>query len=257
VERSLAAEHVLSEGETRIVALAAFLADISGLEHRSPFIFDDPVSSLDQDFEEKVVKRLVELSKTRQVIVFTHRLSLVALIESEVNKLKEEAVLARTPPTVALHIQSVCSFGKSAGVVHDINIRDLKPKQALNRMHLEQVPQLRRLYDAGDVAGYEARANGLCSDLRILVERCVEGILLNDVLIRFRRSVQTQGRISALAKITIDDGALINDLMTRYSVFEHSQSDELPAARPDIDEIEADVAKLTAWVESFTKRAVA
>ncbi len=44
VERTLAAELVLSEGETRIVALAAFLADISGLDHRSPFIFDDPIS---------------------------------------------------------------------------------------------------------------------------------------------------------------------------------------------------------------------
>lgn len=257
VERTLAAEHVLSEGETRIVALAAFLADISSLEHRSPFIFDDPISSLDQDFEEKVVKRLVELSKTRQVIVFTHRLSLLALIESEVKKLKEEADLAKTPATVELHIQSVCSFGKSAGVVQDINIRDLKPKPAVNRMRNEQVPQLRKLQDAGDVAGYEARANGLCSDLRILVERCVESVLLNDVLIRFRRAVQTQGKIGALAKISVDDCALIDDLMTRYSVFEHSQSDELPAARPDMDEIESDVAKLTAWIDDFTKRAVA
>lgn len=257
VEHSLAAEHVLSEGETRIVALAAFLADISGLEHRSPFIFDDPISSLDQDFEEKVVKRLIELSKTRQVIVFTHRLSLLALIESEVKKLKDEAELAKTPTVVELHIQSVCSFGKSAGVTQDINIRDLKPKSAMNRMQKEQVPQLRKLHDAGDVAGYDERANGLCSDLRILVERCVESVLLNDVLIRFRRAVQTQGKIGALAKITVNDCALIDDLMTRYSVFEHSQSDELPAARPDMDEIEADVAKLAAWIDDFTKRAVA
>lgn len=257
VERSLAAEHVLSEGETRIVALAAFLADITGLEHRSPFIFDDPISSLDQDFEEKVVKRLIELSKTRQVIVFTHRLSLLALIESEVKKLKDEAELAKIPAVVELHIQSVCSFGKSAGVVQDINIRELKPKPAMNRMRLEQVPQLRKLHDAGDVAGYDERANGLCSDLRILVERCVESILLNDVLIRFRRAVQTQGKIGALAKITIDDCALIDDLMTRYSVFEHSQSDELPAARPDMEEIETDVVKLAAWIDDFTSRAVA
>jgi hypothetical protein len=119
------------------------------------------------------------------------------------------------------------------------------------------VPQLRKLHDAGDVAGYNERANGLCSDLRILVERCVEDVLLNDVLIRFRRAVQTQGKIGALAKITVDDCALIDDLMTRYSFFEHSQSDELPAVRPDMDEIEADVAKLAAWIDDFTKRAVA
>ncbi len=256
VERTLAAELVLSEGETRIVALAAFLADISGMEHRSPFIFDDPISSLDQDFEEKVVKRLIELAKTRQVIVFTHRLSLLALIESEVKKLKEDAGLAKLAPAVELQIQSVCSFGKNAGVVQDINIRDLKPKTAINRMSKEQLPQLRKLHDAGEVAAYDERANGLCSDLRILVERCVESVLLNEVLIRFRRSLQTQGRIGALAKITVDDCALIDDLMTRYSVFEHSQSDELPAIRPDIDDIEADVAKLVVWIDDFPKRAV-
>jgi energy-coupling factor transporter ATP-binding protein EcfA2 len=40
---------VLSEGEIRIVALAAFLADISGSGLQTPFVFDDPISSLDQD----------------------------------------------------------------------------------------------------------------------------------------------------------------------------------------------------------------
>ena len=254
IERVLAAELVLSEGETRIVALAAFLADITGSVHRSPFIFDDPISSLDQDFEEKVVRRLVALSRTRQVIVFTHRLSLVALIESEVKKLKDDAEIAKTPPPVELHIQSVCSFGNSAGIVQDIGIRNLKPPQAINRMRKERVPQLRKVFDAGDVAAYDERATSLCSDLRILVERSVESVLLNDVLNRFRRSLQTQGRIGALAKISPEDCALIDDLMTRYSAFEHSQSDELPAERPDISDIEADVAKLGDWFAEFSER---
>lgn len=256
VERALSAEFVLSEGETRVVALAAFLADITGLEHRSPFIFDDPISSLDQDFEEKVVKRLVDLSKTRQVIVFTHRLSLLALLESAVRKLKEEAELAKTPSTVELHIQSVCSFGKSAGVIQDLGIRHLKPKAAINRM-LGQLPQLKKLIDANDVMGYDERAHGLCSEFRILLESCVESVLLNDVLVRFRRALQTQGRIGALAKIAPKDCVLIDDLMTRYSVFEHSQSDELPAVRPEFAEIEADVIKLATWIDEFPKRAVA
>ena len=75
-----------------------------------------------------------------------------------------------------------------------------------------------KLIDAGDVTGINERANGLCGDLRILVERCVETVLLNDVLIRFRRGLQTQKRIGALAKITLEDCAFIDDLMTQYSV---------------------------------------
>ncbi|MCD4720915.1 MAG: AAA family ATPase [Desulfobacula sp.] len=58
---------ILSDGEKRIVTLAAFLADVTGNEEKAPFIFDDPISSLDQDFEEKSIDRLIELSKDRQV----------------------------------------------------------------------------------------------------------------------------------------------------------------------------------------------
>jgi hypothetical protein len=79
-------KEILSEGESRIVSLAAFLADVEGRQGKAPFIFDDPISSLDQDYEEAAVVRLVELSKNRQVIVFTHRLSLLTLLEEAEEK---------------------------------------------------------------------------------------------------------------------------------------------------------------------------
>lgn len=89
------------------------------------------------------------------------------------------------------------------------------------------------------------------------IRKCPTLRPLKSKLSRNCRETATQGKIGALAKITVNDCALIDDLMTRYSVFEHSQSDELHATRPDMDEIEADVAKLAAWIDGFTKRAVA
>ena len=71
---------VLSEGENRIVSIAAFLADVTGKANHAPFIFDDLISSLDQNYEEAVVQRLIELSQDRQVIVFTHCLSLLGTV---------------------------------------------------------------------------------------------------------------------------------------------------------------------------------
>ncbi|MCX9564227.1 AAA family ATPase, partial [Vibrio cholerae] len=71
---------ILSEGEQRIVSLAAFLADTNSKPQTTPFIFDDPISSLDQSYELCVAKRLVELSEHRQVIVFTHRISLLGAL---------------------------------------------------------------------------------------------------------------------------------------------------------------------------------
>ncbi len=41
---------VLSEGEHRCVALAAFLAELSTIDAQSAIVFDDPVSSLDHQF---------------------------------------------------------------------------------------------------------------------------------------------------------------------------------------------------------------
>lgn len=81
-QRRLRNREVLSEGEQRIVALAAFLADATGSDRSLPIVFDDPVSSLDQRFEEAVANRLAELAETRQVLVFTHRLSLMVLLKN-------------------------------------------------------------------------------------------------------------------------------------------------------------------------------
>ena len=250
------AEGILSEGETRIVALAAFLADITGSGQPSPFIFDDPISSLDQDFEERVAARLVDLAKSRQVIVFTHRLSLLTLLDTAVKRLKDVADLQKAPAPVALHVESVRRMGKQAGIALQLSVRDSKPKAAVSRLRDEFLPQLRKFQADGDIAAYEERVKGVCSDFRILIERCVEDVLLNAVLLRFRRSVQTQGRIGALAKIEAKDCVLIDDLMTRYSVFEHSQPEELPAACPELDDICTDVTGLAAWIEEFGKRAV-
>src|SRR3546814_7865490 len=54
------------------VALAAFLTELATAQHKSALVFDDPVTSLDHRWREKVADRLVEESATRQIIVFTH-----------------------------------------------------------------------------------------------------------------------------------------------------------------------------------------
>jgi len=64
---------VLSEGEQKVIALADFLAEAS-LKPPAPVIFDDPINSLDYKRMAEVVDRIVALSGTRQVIVFTHNI---------------------------------------------------------------------------------------------------------------------------------------------------------------------------------------
>ncbi len=93
-----------------------------------------------------------------------------------------------------------------------------------------------------------------CSDFRITIEETVETVLLNEVTLRFRRDIQTKGRLAALTKITTPDCTLVVGMMTKFSCFEHSQSPELPAALPTVDELEADTVLMLNWIDEFVKR---
>jgi energy-coupling factor transporter ATP-binding protein EcfA2 len=244
---------VLSEGESRIVALAAFLADITGSGQPTPFIFDDPISSLDQEFEERVADRLVELSRTRQVVVFTHRLSLLALLDDALDKASKNVTANDVPPSRAF--VSLRRLGSLVGVVDSLDVRRERPDKGFAKLRDHRVPALRKLFDAGDTS-YDNEMKAACADFRILVERSVEKIMLCGLVERFRRSVQTQ-QIRSLAKIVPNDCDLIDQMMTKYSRFEHSQSDELDSTLPDADELEQDIKKMHDWIGDFDKRAAA
>ncbi|MDA0576003.1 AAA family ATPase [Burkholderia gladioli] len=253
-KQNAAAHAVLSEGESRIVALAAFLADITGSGQPTPFVFDDPISSLDQEFEERVADRLVELSRTRQVIVFTHRLSLLALLEDALDKAsKNAATTGGTFPSRAFI--SLRRLGTLVGMVDTLDVRRERPDKGFAKLRDHRLPVLRKLLDGGD-AGYDNEMKAVCGDFRILVERSVEKVMLSGLIERFRRSVQTQ-QIRSLAKITPEDCVLVDQMMTKYSKFEHSHSDEVDANLPGVEELAADLKLMIDWIGDFDKRAVA
>ena len=76
---------VFSEGEKTALGLAAFLTEVYLDASKSAVILDDPVSSLDHVRRGLVANRLVELGQDRQVVVFTHDVSLVADLKREAN----------------------------------------------------------------------------------------------------------------------------------------------------------------------------
>jgi hypothetical protein len=71
---------VVSEGEQRCLSIAAFFAELSTADEPSGIVFDDPVSSLDYQWRQGVARRLVQESKSRQVIVFTHDVVFLLLL---------------------------------------------------------------------------------------------------------------------------------------------------------------------------------
>ena len=87
-----------------------------------------------------------------------------------------------------------------------------------------------------------------------MVERVIEHTLLNDVIGRFRRSIKTMGKLGGLAVIEKEDCHMLDELMTHYSRYEHSQSAELPGVAPTPDELNEHVGKVITWIDGITKR---
>jgi len=233
----------LSEGEQRVVSLAAFLADSEGGGATAPFIFDDPISSLDQDYEEATVKRLVTLAKKRQVIVFTHRISLLTFLEDVA---ESEGI---KPRVVGLQKES---WG--TGEPSTPPLFAMKPDKVINLLLNDRVPRARKVLADEGTEAYSIQAKAICSEIRVAIERLVESTLLNGIVLRFRRPVNTLNKLDKLSKIKPADCKLIDDLMTEYSKYEHSQSGEAPVAMPDPDQLERDLRRLQVWQEEFSKR---
>lgn len=153
-------------------------------------------------------------------------------------------------------IKTICINDEvwGTGEPSDTQINTNNPKGALNKQLNEKLVQAKKVFEENGKHAYEPLAQAICCEFRIIIERMVELVLMNDIVQRNRSSVQTRGKIDKLALITIEDCNLISTLMGKYSAFVHSQSNESPVALPRPDELEEDIRGAIAWHDDFKKR---
>lgn len=84
----------------------------------------------------------------------------------------------------------------------------------------------------------------------------IECELFADVVQRYRRAINTMGKIENLAKISKEDCTFFDELMTKYSCYEHSQPAETPISIPEPDELGVDFNKLKDWNTEFKARKI-
>ena len=235
---------VLSEGENRIVSIAAFLADVTGKNKTAPIIFDDPISSLDQNYEEAVVQRLIDLSNTNQIIIFTHRLSLLGNFRHFVQKSDE-----------MINVVNIRNTSWGTGEPTDMPLSKSGIKKALNILIEQRCKEVRDANIRGDFELVEKSTKSICSDFRMIIERSIEDELLCGVVQRFQRSIASL-KLKNLIKMNSRDCQFLDSLMTKYSAFEHSQPAELPIDLPDIDDLLSDMMGLRTWRKEYENRVV-
>jgi hypothetical protein len=181
-----------------------------------------------------------KLSESRQVIVFTHRLSLVGYLEKYAKNQKTS-------------VEIICLSRYTPGELTDLPINLKRTDKAANTLANERLAAAKKAFAQGDEA-YEKEATGLCHDIRVLLERVVEMDLLNEVVRRFSQEVNTKDKIHVLAKITDADCKFVDEYMTKYSRYEHSQSDETPIPLPPPQEIEDDLKAIVDFIAALRQR---
>jgi energy-coupling factor transporter ATP-binding protein EcfA2 len=240
----IALKDVLSEGEHRCISLATFLSELSISEHKSAIIFDDPVSSLDHKWRNKISKRIAEEALERQVIVFTHDITFLLMVQEHSNSLncdldiksltrkkKETGLIASNPPWDALPV------GKRIGLLKNAH----QELEKIERTETEEV--------------YKERAKPLYGKLRETWERFIEEVFLNGAIQRFGRAIQTQ-RLSKIVDLTSDDYNLVDTNMSKCSTYftGHDTAGTLIEEMPDSDEFLADLTILEDYIKIIKRR---
>jgi len=235
---------VVSEGEQRCLSIAAFFAELSTADDPSGIVFDDPVSSLDFAWRSGVARRLVEESKTRQVIVFTHDIVFLLALKQFADDLGITAL-----------DQHVRHLSKGAGVCLDELPWAASPvKKRIGYMKNEW-QSADKLQRDGHQDAYDKEAKNLYGLLREAWERGLEEVLLGGIVERFRPGVQTQ-HISTIADISPEDCKAVEIAMTKCSAWlrGHDQAAAARAPVPNSAELKADIEALENWVKAIHKR---
>lgn len=204
----IAVSSVLSEGEQRVAAIAGFFADLTESGDSSTLIFDDPVSSLDQEYRVMVARRLLAEAERRQVLVFTHDFSFVQYLyeEKKTNDLRRQAASeAEAPDLNYLHIARVAA---GAGVPTEAESwRHVSIPQRIGRLNA-RIQSAGVLYRNKDFVAYEKEARDVVGAIRETWEAFVEQDLLNGVVTRHDRRVQTQ-KLNKIVDLTAADIAAV------------------------------------------------
>ncbi|HWU16490.1 MAG TPA: AAA family ATPase [Devosia sp.] len=236
---------VLSEGEHRCVALAAFMAELSTIEAESTIVFDDPVSSLDHLHRDKVAVRLAEAGQTRQVIVFTHDMAFLLLLEEACRATKEREA---TPVIYRL----ISRGSTNSGFCHQDPPANVMPIDKVIDGMKAHLSNVRIHHERGDQAKWQREVTSFQDQLRTTWERAVEEVV-GPVIRRLSRKVDTTGLVK-LTVLTDADCTAMREAFGRCSALLHSQPGEINPPLPEPAVILAEVETLERWITDIRRR---
>lgn len=230
-------DQFLSEGEQKAVALADFFAELSMQNVHAPVIFDDPATSFDHDRKERIAKRIVHESETRQIVVFTHDLMFASYLHDEVENADGNIDSAKA----AFH--DLHTEENRVGVVTE----NYYPGSVKFDAHMQRIET--KAHELEGLKG-EAQADGIRSAygmLRKAVEKAVEERIFGGVITRWSDQIQMHNATPARASLKrekLDKAKLLHEEFSRY-IEGHNQSNEMiQHATPNIAKLKTDIQQV-------------
>src|SRR5690606_23840783 len=227
---------VLSEGEHRCVALAAFMAELATTENKSGIVFDDPVSSLDHMHREAVAKRLVAEATHRQVVVFTHDLAFLF-------ELNRAADAAQPKPPVA--INSIRRGADKAGFCRSEPPFKARRVSDITTSLSNELAGERYHFELGNQDEWRKYVKSIAEMLRHTWDIAI-GEAVGHVNRRLSNGLRAPGLVK-LSAITVPDCEAMRDGFGRCSELLHSAAAALNRRLPMPEALTAEIDALAAW----------
>ncbi len=233
---------ILSEGEQRAIAIGSFLAEVNLSGSKGGIVFDDPVSSLDHRRRERVAKRLAKEAAKRQVIVFTHDIYFLSILVGEANR-----------AGVVTSTQRLIKNNEGCGVAEsELPFEGKSASKQIGALRADH-QEIEKIFKSGDEREHSKKTIEAYLKLRMAWERAVEEVLLREVILRFRKGIETQ----RLAGVVVEDGDYRKVYYGMAKCSNHAHYNAPiggVAVVPEPDELLDDIMELDEWQKEVTKR---
>jgi ABC-type lipoprotein export system ATPase subunit len=229
-------DQFLSEGEQKAVALADFFAELSMQNGKMPVIFDDPATSFDHDRKEKIAKRIVKESESRQVVVFTHDLMFANYLHEQVEQNNNDLDNSKA----AFH--NVERNISDAGLVSE---NDYAGSVKFNA----QIQKVEEMVTPLSGLNGEVKRDGIRNaygKLRKAVEKAVEEKIFGKVVTRWSDQIKLHNAPNAtLSKPNLEKAKELHEQFSRY-IDAHDQSNEMMqhAMPNDLEKLKTDIKQV-------------
>lgn len=235
---------VLSEGEQTSLGFVGFLTEAHFEPSKSALIFDDPVSSLDHMKRESFARRIVELAKDRQVVVFTHDVAFTMLLRKAAEQFNVSY------DTRGIEKRRKAEPGYTT-VAHPWTAKD--SAQRVDTLRRE-VAALRRNEKGMSEEEYQRETENIAGHMSQTWERIISQVIA-EPLVDYKSLEVRVGKLRIIGRVTEQDVKTYDDSYSRISGWasRHDPHPELNYSPATVEELNGEIEVIADWLNRVKK----